>query len=189
MAITLPLVFLILDFWPLGRLQTLQKKAIFEKVPFFIVLLVLWGNLTGVNTPIPAGQGLFWFMNGFRSIAFYLYKMILPLDLTPFYPFPHLITESYRLENDAAVMGVILLSLLLFYYRRKAPHLFAAWLYYLVTLAPVSGFFLTGSFAAADRYTYLPSLGVFLPVSVFATVLISNRKIVFYLFTRVRHLN
>ena len=169
MAITLPLVFLILDAWPLDRWRRGAVKLLQEKAPFFLAALagVLVTVLSHEKTLSYSKSGVefFWIMNAFRSLVFYLLKMVWPQGLTAYYPFPPEISGWYLFENFCAAAAVILISILLFRSRRKTPALSAAWAYYVVTLMPVIGIIQTGSQAAADRYTYMASLGLFLPLS------------------------
>ncbi len=183
MAITLPLVFLILDFWPLRRFQDGFRKALVEKIPFFILALAFslvtrleMGQIKLIN---PNFTLLFRTAHIFHSLVFYLYKMAAPLELVPVYPFPHQVDSSYFLEVFFSALLVILISFACYFYRKKFPFLAAAWAYYLITLAPVIGIVQIGSFAAGDRYTYLPSLGLFLPFSAGAAVLFSGRRKLF----------
>ena len=122
-----------------------------------------------------SGVEFYWVMNSFRSLVFYLVKMAWPQGLTTYYPFPPSLSGFYLFENFCAAALVILVFYLLFHYNRKAPYLLAAWLYYVVVLLPVVGIIQTGSQAAADRYTYLASLGFFLPLSAGFAYLLSFR--------------
>ncbi len=169
MAVTLPFVFLILDDWPYRRLGRGWAPALREKAPFFALALAsavvtFW---THEQTLSYARSGVewYWILNAFRSVVFYLLKMAWPSGLAAYYPFPPSRTPGYLLEDFSAV-GLTLAAFYFFFrLRRKAPYLWAAWLYYLVTLAPVLGLIQSGSQAAADRYTYLPSLAFFLLLS------------------------
>lgn len=164
MAVTLPLVLLILDLWPLKR------RAWLEKVPFFLLSLG-----TGLVTLLsqasahafPTAPGLttaFRVMNAFRALILYAGKMILPIGLVPFYPIPRTADFFYYRINDLAVLLVVGSLLTAWTLRRKAPAFLTALLFYLVTLAPVLGVVEVGSQSMADRYTYLPSLALFLPL-------------------------
>lgn len=179
MAITLPLVFLILDFFPLNRWSLGFPNLIKEKIPFFLLALAsAWVTLATHEKDLSyarIGVEFYWLMNSFRSVLFYLIKMAWPSGLTAFYPFPPDLLGFYLFENYCAAALVVLISYLLFRHRHKAPYLLAAWLYYLVTLLPVAGLIQTGSAAAADRYTYLPSLGFFLPLSAMLAFLMAYR--------------
>jgi len=138
---------------------------------------VLLTVMTHTNDLFYAKKGieLFWVLNAFRSLVFYPLKMAWPQGLTAYYPFPPDIGGFYRFECFCAATVVILVAYLLFRLRRKAPYLWAAGLFYLITLLPVLGIVQTGSQAAADRYTYLASLGFFLPFSAGVAHLLSYR--------------
>ncbi len=183
MAITLPLVFLILDGWPLGRWRLGLAKIIREKTAFFIVAFgaVLMTVVSHKNTLSYAKSGVefYWVMNSFRSLVFYPLKMAWPLGLTAYYPFPPEMNDFYLLENFGAAAAVVLIFILLFRYRRQVPYLLTAWLFYVVTLLPVVGIIQTGSEAAADRYTYLASLGFFLPFSAGVAFLLSYHWVLY----------
>ncbi len=189
MAVTLPLVFLILDGWPLGRFQTGLSKVLTEKIPFFILALAvgLFTVLSHVQTlsSTDIHSQIFWIMNAFHALIFYLWKMAVPVNLVPLYPFPHNVNRLYQLENLLAVFLVALIFIACSRYRKKAPYLSVAWLYYLITLAPVLGLLQVGSQAAADRYTYLPSLAVFVPFSAGLASCLSNRRLLLALFIGV----
>jgi protein O-mannosyl-transferase len=189
MAVTLPLVFLILDFWPLKRLQTGFSKVLIEKIPFFILALLFslvtrieMGDMNAVNHNLTLP---FRAAHVFHSFAFYLWKMIAPFQLVPIYPFPHIVDNIYYLKAALAALLVTCFSIGVFLYRKKYPYLAAAWLYYLITLTPVIGFVQVGSFAAGDRYTYLSCLGLFLPLSGLLTTFFSRRFMFFWIFCMV----
>ncbi len=180
MAITLPLVLLILDFWPLRRFQPDPRKVLVEKIPFFVLALSFslvtrleMGQIKMIN---PNFSPWLRMVHVCHSLGFYIYKMAVPMELVPVYPFPHLMGAAYYLESALGGLVVILISLACYYYKQKFPFLPAAWIYFLITLAPVIGFVQIGSFAAGDRYTYLPSLGLFLPFSAGAAFLFSGNK-------------
>lgn len=182
MAVTLPLVFLILDYRPLRRLPGNASKALVEKIPFFVLgaLITLitrleMAQISSINQNLPLFVRV---LNAFHSLVFYLWKMVVPFNLSPFYPFPPALDNFYYFKNVLAAVLVILVCLACFYYHKKAPDLVAAWLYYLVSLAPVIGIIQVGSFAAADRYTYLASLGIFLPFSAVVVPFVFKRRLV-----------
>jgi tetratricopeptide (TPR) repeat protein len=105
-----------------------------------------------------------------HGYVFYLYKMVAPTGLAPFYPYP--VGEEFSaLEYGGAtiVFSALTLGVALLATRRKA--IFAAWAYYLATLLPVIGIVQTGGQFAADRYTYLPALGPFLLIGLGVGVL------------------
>jgi protein O-mannosyl-transferase len=163
MAVSLPFVFILLDYWPLGRFHSNVRKVLAEKIPFFV--LALLSSVVAVWTQFGAGAGWgldqsplsFRLTNSCHSILFYLVKMLAPVHLTTFYPIR--LENTFSLEYLLSVLGVVLVSLFCFINRKKRPYLVAAWLYYLVTLAPALGIVQVGNQAAGDRFTYLPSLG------------------------------
>ncbi len=180
MSVTLPLVLLLLDAWPLGRLKGAFSKMLFEKTLFILASLAVSGVTAFAQyqagafiTPglIPLDYRI---MNAFHSLGFYLWKILLPLNLAPFYPMdPNL--ETYTLTHLASALAVAAISLVCVIYWRRKPYLAAAWVFYLATLAPVLGFPQVGLQAAADRYTYLPTLGIFLLVSSFLSTKLSKK--------------
>ncbi len=177
MAVTLPFVFLILDYWPCRRLSRGWAPALWEKAPFFALALASAAvTFFTHEKTLPYARGgveWYWLLNAFRSVVFYILKMAWPSGLAAYYPFPPSRTPGYLLEDFSAV-GLTLAAFYFFFrLRRKAPYLWAAWLYYLVTLAPVLGLIQSGSQAAADRYTYLPSLAFLLLASAAAAKWVS----------------
>lgn len=167
MAVSLPIVLLLIDFYPLNRLkgeEGLYKKILIEKLPFLVLsfltaLMAIWAQQSG--EALSSLEELPFVDRSFISIRayiFYLVKMVLPLDLAPFYPYtkPAYFTYEY-------IGSLILLSAITLFVLFKKNRLYSViWLYYIVTLFPVIGIIKVGAFAAADRYTYLPSIGPFL---------------------------
>jgi protein O-mannosyl-transferase len=182
MAVTLPWVLLILDYGPLGRWRLGFTRLLREKTSFFVlsaagVLLTIASHATSLSYA-RRGVEFYWVMNAFRSLALYPMKMVWPAGLTAYYPFPKEMAGGfYQFENGCAAGAVLLAFTLLFRYRRRVPSLWAAWLYYAAVLLPVIGVIQTGSEAAADRYTYLASLGFFLPFAAGAARMVSFRWI------------
>ena len=169
MAITLPLLFLILDWWPLDRLRGNLVRTLGEKAPFFAVAAVFAVITVRAQTGVQAVISVdavplaFRVMNAGHSIVFYLWKMLVPVSLLPFYPIVHPETSAWTLPHVAAALLVLLVSIACFRWGvGKRAYLSAAWLGYLVILAPVLGIVQVGTQAAADRYTYFASLSPFL---------------------------
>ncbi len=180
MAVTLPLVFLILDYWPLARPSTDGLKPLAEKAPFFALgladgLAAIQSHGSAIVSTGGSAQVL-WSFNAFRAPVFYLWKMAVPRHLVPLYPFPPGTNPAFQWESYAAALLVAGTAAVLYRFRKQIPYAAAAGLYYLATLAPVLGFLQIGSQAAADRYTYLPSLGVFLPFSAGVAFLLRRRR-------------
>jgi lipoprotein NlpI len=175
MAITLPVVLLLLDWYPLQRIVSFKtfRTACIEKVPFFAlsvisaVLTVLAQRAGKAIVPtelIPLSARLFVAAN---SLLAYLGKMAMPLYLSPFYPHP----QNYSLlsmKYIAAIVLVIGITAACIVGAKKQKLWLTVWSYYVITLIPVLGVVQVGGQAMADRYTYLPSIGPFLAVGVIA---------------------
>jgi len=171
MAVTLPIVLLILDWNPFDRIRSWKtvQAACIEKLPFISlslvssVLTVLAQKAGGalVSTKVvPLSERL---LVAVHSLMAYLENMVWPLNLTAFYPLPlniSLLSAEYLL----AIILVIGITAVCLAYRKKRKVWLSVWGYYVVTLIPVLGIVQVGGQAMADRYTYLPSLGPFLLV-------------------------
>lgn len=172
MAVSLPVVLLILDFYPLQRLMIGDRlrnvKAMFiEKLPFFLLSLV-----SSIITVIAqrAGEALQSFdvyplkmriFDSIRAFGFYLIKMVFPFNLAPFYP--HTMELNFFTVDYLGSFVLLIATTVLSIRSLKRNRLFfSVWLYYVVTLIPVIGIIKVGGHVMADRYTYLPSIGPFL---------------------------
>jgi Tfp pilus assembly protein PilF len=174
MLVTLPFVLLLLDYWPLHRidgresdLRNRQRKLIIEKVPLFVLsalscLATLFAQRRGPSAidqlPFP------WRLeNAFVSYVIYIWQMLWPARLAVFYPHP-----NDRLPLLVVIVGITFLvsvSSLVIYLRRTRPYLVTGWLWYLGMLVPVIGFVQVGEQAHADRYTYLPQIGLYIMIA------------------------
>jgi hypothetical protein len=167
MAVSLPVVLLILDWYPLNRIRSLKtfKSALTEKIPF-IALSLASSILTVVAQHAammtieraPAATRL---LISVRSLVLYLWKMVWPLKLSPYYPYPQ---DVSPLSVEYVASGVLVLAATIgcAMLAKKQKSWLSAWGYYVVTLIPVLGIVQVGGQSMADRYTYLPSLGPFL---------------------------
>jgi hypothetical protein len=186
MVVSLPLVLLVLDVYPLGRfggargwLTPAGRQALLEKVPFVglalavvgITLLTMQagGNLTSLDH-YPAAARLT--LVGY-SLAFYVWKTVIPANLSPLYEVPWNVrpTEPAFVAAGLAVLGITVACLLA---RRRWPPGLAVWLAYVLTVAPVSGIVQAGPQLVADRYSYLAVLGVALLVGGGVAVLVTR---------------
>jgi len=158
MIVTLPFVLLLLDVWPLRR-----PPGIWEKIPFFalsaagaIVTYVVQqhSGAVGVLAAFPFGQRV---ENAVVSYVVYIAKMLWPTRLAAFYPYPSDIPLWQAGLAAAALAGISILVLRSF---RAYPYLAVGWLWYLGTLAPVIGLVQVGAQARADRYMYIPMVGL-----------------------------
>jgi len=175
MAVTLPAVLLVLDWYPFERIRSLKtfRAAFVEKLPLFalglaasvVAVLAQKSGRAIISTevmPVPVRVAV-----AAEAIFSYLGKMVLPVNLIPFYPYPEgvsLLSPRYLLFV-VLVIGVTAACLAA---ARKKKVWGAAWGYYLVTLLPVLGIIQAGFQSKADRYTYLPSLGPFLMIGLAA---------------------
>jgi len=115
-------------------------------------------------------------LNAFRSLAFYLWKMLAPIGLSPLYPYPRSVGTAWIVQSLLALLGTAILSVVCLRFRGKYPFVVSSWFFYLITLSPVLGFVQVGSQAAADRFLYLPCLALFLPLAAGLSVLGERRR-------------
>ena len=169
MAVTLPFVLLILDWYPFKRIQSLRtfRAAFIEKIPLIAlslvssVLTVLAQRAGGALVSMESAPLSTRVLVGVRSLIAYLWKMIWPLNLTPFYPYPTDVS-LLSLEYLFTIVLVIGITIICIVSAKKQRLWLSVWSYYVMTLIPVIGIVQVGRQAMADRYTYLPSLGPFL---------------------------
>lgn len=168
-ATMLPVVLILLDYWPLGRLN---RRAIMEKVPLLlisgisaVITVVSQGRAAGVRMPHQYGPAEIPLMLC-HNIVFYLRKIIYPSNLSAFYPFP----EPFDLTDPNVLVGVIgtgvWIGVLLLSWRRTRG-LLVGWLIFFVTILPTMGVIGFTQFIASDKYVYLPSVGLLLVLAWF----------------------
>ena len=174
MLVTLPFVLLLLDYWPLGRLEAQKlevgrrfRRLITEKIPLFALstcscLVTLFTQRQGPN-PIDQLPFLLRLNNTFVSYVTYIWQMLWPVRLAVFYPHPN--DRLPLLEVTVAVAFLVSVSLLVIYLRRTKPYLVTGWFWYLGMLVPVIGLVQVGEQAHADRYTYLPQIGLYIMIA------------------------
>jgi len=179
MLVTVPFVLLLLDYWPLQRFNCTTSRRLFvEKIPFFIL-----SAASSVVTYIAQKQGenvqtLAAFPFGVRienaamSYATYLVKTFWPADLAVPYPY---LNQWPAVEIVMAGMLVVCASMASLLLRRKFPFFFTGWFWFSGMLVPVIGLVQVGRQAMADRYTYLPSIGLFIIIACTAAE-ISHRR-------------
>jgi tetratricopeptide (TPR) repeat protein len=174
MVVTLPLVLLLIDFWPLQRIASfkLEKsnlvawgRLVREKWPFFVlciaaacVTLQAQNNTISSVDQSPIDLRV---ENALLSYAKYIFQMLWPSRLAVFYPHPD------EIPIELAGLALVLVVVISFWTLSKAydsPWLFIGWLWFLGTLVPVIGIIQAGQQAMADRYTYIPLLGLFIAV-------------------------
>src|SRR5881392_543517 len=182
MLVSAPVVLLFLDYWPLRRFEQpsstkgkakilksdhqrrVIRRLFLEKIPLLVlsagscvITFVVQKRATGAIPPLPFPWRL---QNAFASYVIYVWKTLWPTRLAVFYPYP---------DNTLAIWEVILaigflltIAVAAIVFRSKRPYLFTGWFWYLGMLAPVIGLVQVGEQGHADRYTYLPSIGLFL---------------------------
>jgi tetratricopeptide (TPR) repeat protein len=183
MLVTLPIVLLLMDYWPLGRLQfgqagspklrgrestyqtPLPRHLLWEKVPFIAlaaassVITLYAQHKGGAMSSVTAVPFIFRSVNALWAYVLYLTKMVWPVNLAVIYPLPPALTIAQGVFAGAFLGGV---SILVIRSAKQHPYFLVGWLWYLVTLVPVIGLVQVGSQSMADRYTYLPLIGIFI---------------------------
>ena len=190
-VVTLPFVLLLLDYWPLGRLQlkrfsdeqdltqTESEQVDGRRVPLWrllvekIPLFVLIGALSAVTYIAQQRGGVMsgWgnvplkyrCTNALVSYVAYISKMVWPSRLAVFYPHPFNKLSIWQVAASALVLLVVSVAVL--WFARSRKYLTVGWLWYLGILVPVIGLVQVGSQAMADRYTYLPFIGLFIMIA------------------------
>lgn len=192
MLVTLPFVLLVLDYWPLGRIRGLNVpsvlnpvrasfgKLFLEKLPLLalsiaasVVAVVSQRHGGAVATverfPLPARLE-----NAIYSYAAYVWKAFWPARLAPLYPHPGNSLAGWKV----ALAGLFLLAVSALVFKLRArSYLVAGWLFFLGTLVPVIGLVQVGSQAMADRYAYIPCLGIFVMVVMGASDIADWKKL------------
>jgi tetratricopeptide (TPR) repeat protein len=170
-VVTLPVVLLVLDVYPLRRLPgpdglagAATRRVVAEKAPYFVLSVVatgvaFWAIVRGARMLAPGEIGLVERVAiSVYSLAFYLWKLLVPLDLSPLYEL-RLPVDPLAPRIFGAAAFVLALAALAVLLRRRWPALAAAGAVYAITLFPVLGLLQNGPQIAADRYTYLACLG------------------------------
>ena len=173
MLVTLPCVLLLLDYWPLGRLGKDSKefwerlpRLAAEKLPLFIPVAAI--SVVTIAAQSQAGALSSWeglplgsrVANAVLAYGMGLKKMLWPMDLAVFYP--HLGNSLAVWPVALAALLLVILSLGVWWQGRRSRYLVVGWLWYLGTLIPVSGLIQVGGQAMADRYAYVPLMGLFI---------------------------
>jgi protein O-mannosyl-transferase len=186
MLVTLPIILILLDIWPLKRLNLMHAggkdgkhddghlnrlpssfRLIGEKIPLVLLAMISCGVTFYAQNKGGAVQSLEdmglvkRLANSIITYAAYLEKMVWPANLSIFYPYPeslHFLTVSLSIAFLLASSFLAVFSL------RKFPYVFVGWFWYLITLVPVIGIVQVGQQSMADRYTYIPLVGIFIVI-------------------------
>jgi len=173
MLVSLPIVLLLLDYWPLERFEKLTRagrnkfeilrKLTLEKLPLFglaflscVITVIAQRGAMKLIAPIPLSLRL---ANALVSYADYLRQMFWPTNLTVLYPWDPTRFGILNVIAAVVLLGGISLTVLLL---RRRRYLVTGWLWYLLMLVPVIGILQVGKQSHADRYTYLPQIGIYL---------------------------
>jgi tetratricopeptide (TPR) repeat protein len=164
MVVTLPFVLLLLDFWPLQRFHTSTFQRLFvEKIPFFVLSMascvITFLVQRGAVAPLDALPLSFRITNAAVSYLLYICKTFWPEKLAVLYPIPTHWPSGLAIIS---ILFVLASSVLFVRLARRYPYLFVGWFWYLGTLIPVIGLVQVGLQSMADRYVYIPGVGLFI---------------------------
>ena len=188
MVITLPVIMILLDYWPLGRLQKAMSSTVenchkltgrlfWEKTPFFVLSAVFsvitiyaQRNSSIKRTPYLLSSRI---ANAPVSFVTYLEKTFWPHDMAIFYHFPAQIPVW---KVIGASLLILVITTFVIVMVKRLPYLFVGWFWYTITIAPVIGIIQVGQHAIADRYTYLPSIAIAVMLAWGISTLIKSRE-------------
>lgn len=174
MVITFPFLLLLLDYWPLSRVQgnaenrTSWSRLVLEKLPLFALSIASaiitmhaqqGGGAVRSNTEFSFGVRI---ANAICAYAMYLWKLIWPSHLAPLYPHPGGSLPAWQVLLAAVILAIITAVVWKFRSRR---YLLVGWFFFLGTLVPVIGLIQVGEAAMADRYAYIPLIGIFVMIA------------------------
>jgi len=174
MLVTLPFVLLLLDYWPLGRIGAQKSESqrrlptvIKEKIPFFALsafscIATLFAQRQGPSA-IDQLPFLWRLENTFVTYVTYIWQMLWPARLAVFYPHPN--NRLSLLAVTGAIVLLVGVSLIVISLRRRKAYLVTGWFWYLGMLVPVIGLVQVGEQAHADRYSYLPEIGLYIMIA------------------------
>jgi tetratricopeptide (TPR) repeat protein len=174
MLVTLPFVLLLLDYWPLRRFEGRQSniarqllRLVVEKIPLIVlsavssvVTFLAQRGAIGWTEQLPTSERI---SNALVAYVVYIGQMFWPAGLAVFYPHPENRLPVW--EISLALTALIGITLAAFVLRKKAPYFVTGWLWYLGMLVPVIGLLQVGWQGHADRYTYLPQIGLYIAVT------------------------
>lgn len=187
--VTWPFVMLLLDYWPLRRFQgsevasrwSVVRGLVLEKIPLFLIVTAssvvtmiaqARGGTVRTFTDAPIGLRL---SNALVSYAKYVLLAFWPNDLGVYYPFPPTGITSWQIIG-AALLLIAITALCISQWKNR-PYLIVGWLWFVGTLVPVIGFVQVGGQTMADRYFYIPSIGLFTATVFGVASLVQTRRI------------
>ena len=169
MLVTVPIVLILLDYWPLGRFGKANRLRLFlEKLPFLSFSLmvsaitIFFQTKTGALVSFDSISIINRIENAVSSYIAYLVKLFLPINLAVVYPY-----EQYFSFWEVFIKFVIfvIITTLSFRLHKKHPYLIVGWLWYVISLVPVIGIFQSGAQSHADRFVYIPFIGIYIILS------------------------
>jgi len=179
MLVTVPFILLLLDYWPLKRFGTppanhvsMARKLIIEKIPLIVFSMAACVATLLVQQPAKAISFSLRISNALVSYVAYCGQMFYPTRLALLYPYP-----IHGLPVGKTILALLLLiavSVGAFCWRQKHPFFLMGWLWYLGMLVPVIGLVQVGNQARADRYTYLPQIGLYILLTWLAVKLVAG---------------
>src|SRR5436190_848033 len=167
MLVTLPFVLLLLDHWPLDRIRGRFWKRVAEKIPLLalsavssIGTLVAQKGAVGWTEELPILERI---NNAIISYVLYIWQMVWPANLAVFYPHPE--NRLLPWEIISSLLLLVCVTAIAIALRKQRPYLLTGWLWYLGMLVPVIGLVQVGWQGRADRYTYLPQIGLYIAIT------------------------
>lgn len=168
MVITLPIIMILFDFWPLERFKLQKKNWLVwqcrEKIPllilsffFSVITLFVHGQPYPEHFPLDSRMA-----NAFVSLVIYLEKTFWPHNLAVFYPYS---LQLPTWQIIGAIVTLIIISIAAIMTLKQLPYFFVGWTWYLITILPVSGIIQVSPRSMSDNYTYLPLIGIFIVVA------------------------
>jgi tetratricopeptide (TPR) repeat protein len=167
MLVTLPFVLLLLDYWPLDRFKGRLWKRLAEKIPLLalsavssITTFLVQKAAVGQTEDLPILERI---SNAVVSYVLYIWQMLWPVNLAAFYPHPE--NRLPLWEIVSCLLLLICITAAAIVVRKQRPYLITGWLWYLGMLVPVIGLVQVGWQGRADRYTYLPQIGLYIALT------------------------
>lgn len=164
MLVTLPFVLLLLDYWPLDRIKGQLWKRVAEKIPLIalsavssVITFLVQKGAVGQTEELPIFERI---NNAVVSYVLYIWQMLWPVNLAVFYPHPENRLPLWEIVCCLLVLMCITVAAIAL--RAGRPYLFTGWWWYLGMLVPVIGLVQVGWQGRADRYTYLPQIGLYI---------------------------
>ena len=170
-AVVLPVIFFILDYYHGVKVS---KRMLLEKIPFIIISIIIGLIAIDAQKDVGALKEITQYTNSFSDklfyacygLFFYLYKFIIPINMSAIYPYPDKIDGSLPIIFLITPFIILIIIGLLIYFRKKSKVPIFSFLFYFVSILPVLQLLPVGSAITADRYFYLSSIGLFFMIGI-----------------------